>query len=121
VNHIRLMLVVLVTMFFMFCAVPLSRAPIVSVPKIPLYDLFEINIINPTTYDNPFADVELNAVFVSPAGRRIHFFGFYDGEAQHGRRGGVWRQRFMPDEVGMWTYTLTFSDGQPGESGRVLP
>jgi len=24
----------------------------------------------------------------------------------------------MPDEVGAWTYTLTFSDGQPGKSGR---
>jgi len=94
-----------------------NSAPEAVVPNIPLYGLFETEVINSAAYDNPFADVELNAVFASPSGRQIGFFGFYDGDAEDARNGSVWKQRFMPDEVGAWTYTLTFSDGQPGKSG----
>jgi hypothetical protein len=85
--------------------------------RVPLYGLFETSIINTTSYDNPFADVELNAVFTSPTGRLVSFFGFYDGDGNGGQTGNVWKQRFMPDEVGTWTFVLTFTDGSPGSSG----
>jgi hypothetical protein len=46
---------------------------------------------------NPFLNVELSATFQRD-GRQQHVQGFYDGE-------GVYRIRFMPDEVGVWAYT----------------
>ena len=85
--------------------------------QVGLYDLFEAQVINSNNYNNPFTDVELNAVFTSPTGRIINFFGFYDGDGNGGQNGNIWKQRFMPDEEGTWTYTLTFSDGSPGKNG----
>ena len=83
----------------------------------PLYDLFEIKLINRMRHDNPFADVDLNALFIAPSGREVEFFGFFDGDENGGEDGHVWKQRFMPDEIGTWRYALTFSDGSPGASG----
>eukprot|EP01043_Picozoa_sp_COSAG02_P056359 COSAG02_NODE_6673_length_3424_cov_4.259994_1_plen_564_part_00 len=34
----------------------------------------------------------------------VHFWGFYDGS-------NTWRQRFMPSQLGVWTYSWAFSDG----------
>ena len=85
--------------------------------EIPLYGLFEISVVNNTSYNNPFADVELNAEFTSPTGRKVQFFGFYDGDGNGGQNGNVWKQRFMPDEVGTWSYEITFSDANPGATG----
>jgi hypothetical protein len=72
--------------------------------------LFEISLSNAHDYANPFADVTLEATFISPAGRKIRASGFYDG-------GKTWRLRFMPEEVGKWRYEARFSDGSPGASG----
>lgn len=87
-------------------------------PTVPLYGLFETGIVNKTPYDNPFADTELKAEFTSPSGRKVNFLGFYDGDGRGGQNGHIWKQRFMPDELGTWTYALTFSDGSPGKQGR---
>ncbi len=86
--------------------------------KIPLYGLFEIPVENKTHYMNPFRDVDVNSVFTSPGGRKINFFGFYDGDGKGGQEGHIWKQRFMPDEVGRWQYEVTFTDGSPGISGE---
>jgi len=86
--------------------------------KIPLYGLFEIQIENKSEYVNPFTDVDLNSVFTSPQGRKINFFGFFDGDGKGGQEGHIWKQRFMPDEVGRWLYEVIFSDGSPGVSGK---
>ncbi len=85
--------------------------------KIPLYGLFETQIENKKQYKNPFTDVALNAVFTSPSGTQVPFLGFFDGDGKGGQEGTVWKQRFMPDEVGKWSYEITFSDGAPGASG----
>ncbi|MBW7996620.1 MAG: DUF5060 domain-containing protein [Candidatus Glassbacteria bacterium] len=78
--------------------------------RVPLYGLFETSVTNKSRYSNPFSDVTLNASFTSPSGRVVRFWGFYDGI-------NLWRQRFMPDELGTWFYSLNFSDGWPGEVG----
>ena len=77
--------------------------------KVGQWDSFEIDVPNANTYDNPFENVSLNAIFQTPDGRTIDFYGFYDTEA--------WKLRFMPEYLGTWTYKATFSDGTPGTSG----
>ena len=84
---------------------------------VALWDRFETTIINNKTYANPFKDVVLNAVFTSPSGKTYGFFGFYDGDGEGGQTGNVWKLRFMPDELGAWSYTCSFSDGSIGKSG----
>ena len=86
--------------------------------QIPLYGLFEVQLENAKQYSNPFAEVGLGAVFTSPNGRQVNFIGFFDGDGKGGQDGNVWKQRFMPDETGTWSYAITFSDGSPGRSGQ---
>ena len=87
--------------------------------EVGLYDVFEIEVINTKVYSNPFdyTVIELQATFTSPSGKQIPFFGFYDGDGNGGQTGNVWKLRFMPDEIGTWTYTYIWTDGTPGGSG----
>jgi len=85
--------------------------------EVPLWGRFETQIINERGYSNPFRDVVLNAVFTSPTGRSVKFSGYYDGDGSGGQNGNVWKLRFMPDELGTWSYRCSFSDGMPGKSG----
>ena len=56
----------------------------------------ELNFAGPTN-GNPFVDVTLTATF-NYQHRAITVDGFYDGE-------GSYKIRFMPDEIGTWTWT----------------
>ena len=85
--------------------------------RVPLYGMLEILLANATAYANPFADVELEGTFTSPTGDDVVFCGFYDGDGKGGQNGPVWKQRFMPGQVGTWSYVLSFSDGSPGKKG----
>jgi hypothetical protein len=67
-------------------------------------------VTNTTEYQDPYRDVTLKADFIRPDGSVVGFWGFYDG-------GKTWRLRFMPDQLGVWTYTARFSDGTPGQNG----
>jgi hypothetical protein len=60
------------------------------------WGVFELSVNGPAS-GNPFLDVRLSAQFRF-RNRTVDVDGFYDG-------GGVYRVRFMPDEVGEWTYT----------------
>ena len=51
------------------------------------------------TYDSPFADVQVDAVFTAPSGATHVMPAFYDG-------GGTWKLRFNPGEAGAWTARL---------------
>ena len=55
-------------------------------------------------YAEPFTDVAVEAVFISPSGRVVAIPAFHDGADGEGQ---VWRVRFNPDEVGRWTYRTT--------------
>jgi len=59
-----------------------------SAEIVPLYGLFEATLENTTPYDNPFADVELNATFTSPSGRVV---GFSQAQYSADRRGESFR------------------------------
>jgi hypothetical protein len=86
--------------------------------KIPLFDLWETSVTNGKSYSNKFKDVELTGTFTSPSGEKIIFPGFYDGDGNGGQSGNIWKQRFMCNEPGTWTYNTAFSDGTPGKNGN---
>ncbi len=88
----------------------LLEAGVASAQPVPRYALFETAIQNTKTYANPFTGTSLTATFTSPSQQPFTVEGFHDG-------GQTWRLRFMPDEVGQWSYVAVFSDGQPGGSG----
>ena len=90
----------------------------VSAQSIPLYGLFEKQLINTKNYNNSFSDVELIVNYTSPTGRIIRFFGFYDGDGKGGQNGNIWKFRFMPDEPGEWAYQYYWSDGTKGSTGK---
>lgn len=77
---------------------------------IGIWDRFETSISNTKTYSDPYRDVTLNVTYTYPGGDTVTFWGFYDGDT-------TWKIRFMPDEIGMWQYVATFSDGRQGKTG----
>lgn len=83
-------------------------------PRTPLPDTverwgaYEIALRGPGS-GNPFVDVRVGARFRF-GNRTLEVGGFYDG-------GGLYRIRFMPDEVGDWTYG-TFSN-VPALNGKT--
>lgn len=74
------------------------------------WDRFEASVKNTKGYNDPYKNVTLNVTYTRPNGSQIKFWGFYDG-------GTTWKIRFMPDQVGTWKYSATFTDGQRGISG----
>jgi hypothetical protein len=75
-----------------------------------IWDRFELSVTNTHPYSNRYRDVTLNVTYTRPNGSTVPFWGFYDG-------GTTWRIRFMPDQIGTWSYNAVFSDGRPGASG----
>lgn len=91
-----------------------------SVLAVGLYEPWEKSFTNSKSYSNKFdfGVIELEVQFVSPTGEIFDFFGFYDGNGSGGQMGNVWKIRFMPDEMGPWNYTYSWSDGTSGGSGN---
>ena len=89
----------------------LTSQSTVSGASVPLRRVFELPVLNSVDYANPFSDVWLNATFTGPSTAQTHFWGFYDG-------GSTWRIRFMPGELGTWTFSWGFSDGSKSGDGQ---
>ncbi|MFB0524703.1 MAG: DUF5060 domain-containing protein [Phycisphaerae bacterium] len=81
-----------------------------SLIKAELWGRFEASINNTKRYLNPYTDVMLNVTYTKPDGSSVNFWGFYDGDT-------TWKIRFMPDQIGTWKYSATFSDGGPSIGG----
>jgi hypothetical protein len=64
---------------------------------VPCYEVFELVLQGPSS-GNSFTDVEVSARFEKDD-RIINVAGFYDGE-------GIYRIRFMPDELGEWRFKV---------------
>ncbi len=79
--------------------------------KIERWGIFELSLNGPSG-GNPFVDVKLSAEFKHNS-RILKPEGFYDGN-------GLYRIRFMPDELGEWTY-LTKSNRKEldGKTGKL--
>ncbi len=69
---------------------------------VPLYEIAVLSASTSNTYTNPFQDVAFIATFTSPSGRTFQSHGFYNGSQ-------TWLMRFMPDEVGTWSYSWQFA------------
>jgi hypothetical protein len=85
--------------------------------QVSQYRVFERSFENDYPYANKLAGVELRSTYTTPSGRKIEFTGFFDGDGQGGgdaHSGNVWRLRFMPDELGPWSYAWSWSDDTPG-------
>lgn len=82
--------------------------------SIERWDTCEISLTASDEYENPFQDVELTGTFAhGQSGEAITVNGFYDG-------GSTWRIRFMPLELGTWSYTTKSSDpGLNEKSGEI--
>jgi hypothetical protein len=78
---------------------------------VPLWGRFDRAVPNGKAYSNPYEDVRLNVTYTRPDGRKVKFWGFYDG-------GRTWRLRFMPDKTGTWQYAARFSDGSGQINGK---
>ena len=80
------------------------------------WGVYEVTLNGPDT-GNPFTEVELTAEF-KQSGRTFEPHGFYDGN-------GVYKIRFMPDEVGEWTYITKSNtaelNGKTGQFTCVAP
>ena len=72
------------------------------------YNKFELTLNLKATYNNPFdpEDIEINAYFTSPSGKVWTIPGFYN----YANWRSLWMVRFLPDEVGQWTYTVYVRD-----------
>ncbi|MFQ5963711.1 MAG: DUF5060 domain-containing protein [Candidatus Scalinduaceae bacterium] len=114
VCRLYFMLVIALSLVFGFIS---NQA--LGMSQVGLYDVWETQVINTNSYSNPFDynEIELQATFTAPSNKQINFFGFHDGDGNGGQTGNVWKLRFMPDEIGTWTYTYTWTDGTPGGSG----
>jgi hypothetical protein len=89
----------------------LAAAPTAPGEKVGLWERFERAFTNEARYTDPYRDVGLDVTYIAPDGRRVPFWGFFDG-------GATWKIRFMPDQLGIWRYEARFSDGAPAGGGR---
>ncbi len=90
-----------------FLSPVVAQAPAASVEQ---WDTHELAFSSTTKYKNPFVDVSLKVTFAHSGGVSITVDGFYDGEA-------TWRARFMPLQLGPWSYRTTSNDS--ALNGRV--
>ena len=94
--------------------------------EVPLYGRFEheINFYalkgESHGYPDPFYGVGVNAIFTSPSDKDVNWIGFFDGDGNGGQDGNIWKLRFMPGELGTWTFTWNFSDGSLSGRGSFI-
>ncbi len=77
------------------------------------WDTYERSLNAVGSYANPFQDVQVTATFTHTTGKTIRVDGFHDG-------GSVWKIRFLPTDVGKWTYVTSSPDaGLHGRTGTL--
>jgi len=98
------------------CLAPACAEGKAATEEVQRWGIFELALEGPRE-GNPFMDVKLGARFTR-GDRVLKPEGFYDGD-------GVYRVRFMPDELGRWTYTTQSNrpelDGKSGVFTCVKP
>lgn len=87
-----------------------------SAESVERWGVYEVKLAGPSA-GNPYLDVRLQAAFHF-RNRVVTVDGFYDGN-------GAYRIRFMPDEIGEWTYETSSSAaelaGKRGSFTAVAP
>jgi len=89
------------------CLIPLFviiSSVLYAQDEVKIWDKFEYSFQSSKLYDNPVYDVqEFSVVFTSNTNRKRVVNGYWDGGTQ-------WMIRFMPDELGEWTWETYCSD-----------
>lgn len=83
---------------------------------VAVWDRTDIILNSSKTYDNPYLDVEVDAVFTHEDGETvIELVGFWNGDNE-------WRVRFAPTKPGTWNYVITSNQDDTGltATGSVL-
>jgi hypothetical protein len=73
------------------------------IPNTRQWGRFEQAFYGTVLYANPFQDVSVTVRFTTPGGRERTVDAFWNG-------GTEWRVRFMPDEIGTWSFVTVCSD-----------
>ena len=81
--------------------------------EVPLWGVFQAEFTNNHPYEDPFSEVSLDVRYINVDDDTLYFQGFYDG-------GDTWKARYMPDQIGRWRYSASFSDGTEAGSGSFL-
>ncbi len=97
----------------LFALVSLGQSSLPELPKVEIYQLWEIEVKNYKTYTDPLRDVTLKVKFNSREGKVFSHSGFYDGNH-------TWKIRFSPDEYAEWTYEYWFTDEHKKISGKFI-
>jgi hypothetical protein len=87
----------------------LVAASPISLGTYPKWGLVELTLQGPSLNGysgspNPFS-IKLDGVFRGPDGAEYRVPGYYDGNGAGGQSGNVWKIRFTPDQIGVWTVT----------------
>jgi len=111
----------IIIFLFILCLINVKSAANAQT-QVPIYDAFEETVINTRIYVNrfDFSEIELRGTFTSPSGKTYNHIGYHAGNGYGGQLGEIWKIRFMPTETGTWNYTLSWSDGNPGNSGTFI-
>ncbi len=81
--------------------------------QVEKWDVFEITLESDAVFENPFTQSEIGARFKNGDAEK-EVCGFYDG-------GGVWKIRFMPEEIGEYAFTVNSNiDGLNGLTGSFI-
>ena len=72
---------------------------------VPLYEVFEIAFPHQAQYENPFFDVTVDVILISPSSKQVRIGGFH-------YQPGLWKARFAPGELGRWTYRFAFQNAR---------
>ena len=82
-----------------------------------IWDRVDVVLQSEKKYDNPYKDVQIDAVFTHESGKTISLYGFWYG-------GDEWRVRFSPTLTGVWEYTVTCTDeenaGLHNVKGKII-
>ena len=93
-----------------------ALAPLRAADGAERWGVYEVALQGPRA-GNPFVDVQLRAQFQF-RNRAVEVTGFYDGD-------GVYRVRFMPNEIGEWSYRTSSNaaelDGRQGRFTSTAP
>jgi len=98
-----------------------SKPEIISIRHRPdsvgLYEKLEMALELKCEFANPFDpdDIDIEAVFTSPSGRKWTIPGFYNLSGST-----IWKVRFSPDEAGKWTCRISVRD-RNGEVSSDAP
>ena len=85
--------------------------------SVGLYEKFELSIDLEATYANPFdpEEVDLQAEFTSPSGKKQKIWGFYNPSSW----ASLWMVRFSPSEEGRWRYVIEVTDREGTVSSKA--